>query len=243
MKIYEITKTLSEAVPGSFAGQAGVFGKSVMGALGQRFLPNANTAQSPGDGVSDVKAQGAAARASAQTVNALAVNQQQMWSRALTDLMTKARNTRTNQIGVQSVKDLPRNDIERALNSQVNATLQKVSGNKVKDYEQLVGAVDAAAYSGKGREAAQRAVNELKKALGTILSTEPSKEQAPKLSRLWQVVAEKIYTAAGLVTFQPSATQQEKDTQITIGGKPLDPNNPKNAKIITAVDAMLKGQP
>lgn len=193
---------------------------------------------------SPINPQGQAARASAPLINQIAQSLNAGWSQALQQAMAQTQNRATGTRGVTSVKDIPRDQMERALASQLNATLSRMSNGKIQDYEKISTMIDPKAYDGRGQQAADRAVRELKTTLGTILATDPSQAQQARLSRLWQTAAEKLYTISGLATFQSDTAQMQSQVQVapngqvSIGGQTLDPANPKDAQVIN----MLRGK-
>lgn len=178
-----------------------------------------------------INPQDQAAQASAPLINQIAQSLNAGWSQAIQQAMAQTPNPSTGVRGVTSIKDIPRDQLERALTSQINTTLNKMSNGKIQDYEKISQIVDPNAYNGQGRQQADTAVRGLKTALGTIIATEPSQAQKTKLSRLWQDTAEKLYTISSMATFQPRTDTkiqwgQTATGQLTQNGTPVvDGNN------------------
>lgn len=237
MLINEIVNTQALRAAGSLFGQGAV--NRLAQRAGTAGIPQATTA--PGFSINP---QGQAARASAPLINQIAQSLNAGWSQALQQAMAQTSNRATGTRGVTSVKDIPRDQLERALTSQLNATLGKMSNGKIQDYEKISSIVDPQSYNGRGQQAADRAVRELKTAMGTILATDPEQAQQARLSKLWQTAAEKLYTISSLATFQADAARTQPQVQvsaggqISIGGQTLDPANPKDAQVI----AVLRGK-
>lgn len=193
-----------------------------------------------------INAQGQAAQVSAPLVNQMAQSLNVGWSEALQQAMAQTHNRATGKRGVNSVKDIPRDELERALTSQLNATLGKLSNGSIRDYHQISSMVDPTAYNGQGRQVADRAVRELETAVGTILATEPSTANQTKLSRLWQTTAEKLYTVSSLAQFQAQqvTTQfgQTANGQLTVNGRPVQDASGKDIMIGTPAAAQYMQQ-
>lgn len=215
------------AAPGSLAAQAGVYGRSVARALGQRLMPDAATDQAltPRSGAAPDT------QLTAPIMQQLIQAQQQLWVQNLAELMRSTRNLSTNTAGVVSVSDVPRADLERAIMSQVSDTLRSLSQGRVSDVRKLPDIVPPAAKS-----QARNLVTDIKRNLGALLRVEPNKPNETRMKTLWASVLGNIDKALQMTQFQ--TTNVGGTDRLTLpGGQVLDPNNPNDARVIAALRA------
>lgn len=237
MQIYEITygKRLNEAA-GSLAGQASVAGSGFMGALANKMLPGANT-NNPTDSTTAANAQSKAAELSAPAVQALAKNQQALWTKIVQDLMAKTTSASGTK-GVLSITAIPPQELKQALMQQVNTKiLSTASGRAITDYHDLPNRVDPATFGGKAVQLAKQFVADIDASIDVILSTDPNKLNEPKLQQAWNNLVGKVYQATNMVEFQGGVGAQQKGI-----AKPANPLAAKAQQAgLTAAQQGLKG--
>lgn len=191
MQIHEITyRQINEAAPGSFGGQAGVYGAALGQALAQKVMPGINLkSQQP----MATDPQAVAKLMSDPVVKELANKQAALWHTIVLDLMKKNN--------VVDVKDLQPNVLKNALNQQVNTKLlTTISGNQITDFRDLTDKVNAT--DPETKRAADNLIRATSVAMDSILATEPIKQNTAKLVTAWNSLVANIYTAANMVKFQ-----------------------------------------
>lgn len=217
MRIFEVThRKIAEAAPGSVGAQAGSFLGGVGQALAAKMMPTgSNTAAAPGASVAPGQAAGKAAEISGPAVAALAKTLQAQWSNTATDMMQKAMNPQTKTQGVQSIKDVDKTEMQRALISLINGNLQRLSSRQVNDYTDASQQVDKTANQGKLPQMVKSMTAQIDAAIDGLLLTEPSRANAAKLAAFWNTIAHNSYGIANSVEFNPagySATRASANT-------------------------------
>lgn len=210
MQIFEIT------APGSVAAQTGSFLGGVGKALAAKMAPaGANTADSPGATAAPGQAQSAAAKLSEPAVAALSRTLQGQWNQTATAMMQQAIDPSTKTRGVQSIKDIDRAEMQKALISMVNGNLQRMTGRQVSDYTQASKLVDKTANQGKLPAMVQDMTANIDRAIDALLVTEPSRINAAKLRGFWDTIARASFGIANEVEFNPvgaTATRASTNT-------------------------------
>jgi len=210
MRIFEVTQ-INEAAPGSVGAQAGSFLSGVGQAMAQKMIPTGGNTGPASDRPSGPvagpgQAQGQAAKMSAPVVAALAKTLQTQWSNTLTSMMQQARNPQTGKPGVQSIADIEPVEMQKALISMVNGTVENLN-RKISDYKDAPKMVDKTANQGKLPAMVTDMVASIDRAIDALLITEPKRENAAKLAGFWNTIAQNSYGIANEVNFNPGFGQ------------------------------------
>jgi hypothetical protein len=244
MRINEIvaSATLTEAAPGSFGAQAGVFGRALGQAATQAMLPGANTGGAAATRTGD-------ARAAADEISEPVLRQQaaaltKTWNDMVTDQMKKAGISSPLQLSTEQQRVMSDN-----LMNMINQTLlqQRFGG----DFRSIPKWVDQ-----PNQPKAQQMVTDIKRAAGQILNIRAQPQNLKQQQEQWYDLAKLTNQASRLAAFNPyqyGSTQQstqpgQKITQpprITvdpqgryqIGKVQLDPRDPMDAAVIAKIQA------
>lgn len=209
MRIFEVThRKIAEAAPGSAGAQTGSFLSGVGKALGAKLMPAGSNVGGPGPtfsgpSVTPAQAAGKAAEISGPAVAALAKTLQAQWSNTATAMMQKAMNPQTKTQGVQSIKDIDKTEMQRALISLVNGNLQRLN-QRLDDYATADQDVDKTANQGKLPQMVKAMSAQIDAAIDGLLQTEPSRANAAKLAAFWNTIAHNSYGIANSAQFNPS---------------------------------------
>jgi hypothetical protein len=206
----QIREIVTEAAPGSAGAQAGVFGKALAGALGQKIAPGINTGnQTP------VVAPGMRAQAAQQTnqaaVAVLANKGQQAWVQTLKQMIAKSDNP------ALSPDKLDINDTKESLDDMVKTML----------------GFDAAIMTRINTPEAKAATEKLNNGIAMVLkasSTPQTNDVAMKAA--WAMLALGIAESQNAKIFSNTGTAgQGKLPEVTVGanGKLLYDGRPFNA--------------
>lgn len=206
MRIFEVTqRAVAEAAPGSIGAQAGSFLSGVGKALGAKMMPaGSNTADALGPTATPGQAQGKAAEISAPAVAALAKTLQAQWNQTATAMMQQAMDPETKTRGVQSIENIDKTELQKALINLVNGNLQRMTGRQVSDYKDAPQQVDKTANQGKLPAMVTDMTASIDRAIDALLITEPTRANSSKLMGFWNTIAQNSYGIANEVEFNPA---------------------------------------
>ena len=247
MRINEIlaTSVIREAAPGSFAAQAGVFGRALGQGITQAMLPGANTGGTTAAPTGDPGA--ASAELSEpiirQQADALAKN----WNSMVADQMQQAGVATPDQLSGSQKQALA-----RGLVNQLHQSM--LQGRFGSDFKSLPRWVNQRSQSD-----AQRIVREIEQSLASIFNWSKQPQTPQEQQKQWYGLARAANQASRLVTFNPNQAsmmasagrgarvgaaikQPPKITvaptgQYRLGDQVLDPSNPNDAAVIAKIQA------
>lgn len=158
MQIHEITykKRVDEGFMDAMKGIGSVAAQGMNQALGTNIGGAGATAKvAPGVGAQTASVQ------AAQTLSPkIAAQQNDLWSQSLQAMMANQQ--------VQSLKQLDKGDLAAALNNQINRVLD------TNDWRQSLSNVDARAFGGSGKQAAEKVNSYMETAIRNLLSSAAS---------------------------------------------------------------------
>jgi hypothetical protein len=247
MRINEIvaSATLTEAAPGSFGAQAGVFGRALGQAATQAMLPGANTGGSGAAATGDPKT--ASAELSEPLIRQQADSLAKNWNSMVADQLKKAGVATPDQLSGSQKQALARG----LVNTLHQSLLQNRFGS---DFKSLPRWVDQ-----RSQPDAQRTVREIEQSLSNILNWGKQPQTPQEQQEQWYGLAKAANQASRLVTFNPNqasmmasagsaarsnaaAKAPPKITiaptgQYRLGNQVLDPRNPADAAVIAKIQA------
>lgn len=207
MRIFEVTqRAVAEAAPGSIGAQAGSFLSGVGKALGAKMMPAGSNTGGPGPQFSGPvaapgQAQGKAAQISAPAVAALAKALQGQWNQTATAMMQQAIDPETRTRGVQSIENIDKTELQKALVNLVNGNLKRMTSQQVSDYKDAPQQVDKTANQGRLPAMVADMTASIDRAIDALLITEPTKANSSKLAAFWNTIAQNSYGIANEVEF------------------------------------------
>lgn len=207
----QIRDIIVEAVPGGAGAQAGVFGKALAGALGQKIAPGINTGGNQALVVAPGQRAQAAQQVNQAAVAVLADKGQKAWVQTLKNMIAKSDNV------ALSPNQLDINDIKESLDDMVNTML----------------GFDPSVMTRLTSPESKAAVEKLNNGIAMVLkasSTPQSNDVAMKAA--WAMLALGIAESQNAKTFSNTgASGQGKLPEVTVGtdGKLLYNGRPFNA--------------
>jgi hypothetical protein len=214
-ELMQIREIVTEAVPGGAGAQAGVFGKALAGALGQKIAPGINTGNQTATTAPGMRAQ-AAQQTNQAAVAVLADKGQKAWVQTLKQMIANSDNI------ALSPNQLDINDIKESLDDMVNTML----------------GFDPAVMTRLTTPEAKAAVEKLNNGIAMVLkasSTPQTNDVAMKAA--WAMLALGIAESQNAKTFSNTGTSgQGKLPEVTVGangkllydGRPFNGSDPRH---------------
>lgn len=211
----QIREIVTEAAPGSAGAQAGIFGKALAGALGQKIAPGMNTGKQAPMVAPGQRAQ-AAQQVNQAAVAVLADKGQKAWVQALKQMIGNSDNP------ALTPDALDINDIREALDDTVKTML----------------GFDPSIMTRLNSPEAKAATEKLNNGIAAVLkasSTPQTNDTAMKAA--WAMLALGIAESQNAKTFSGQATAGGgKLPEVTVGadgkllydGRPFNPGDPRH---------------
>lgn len=210
----QIRDIIVEATPGGFGAQAGVFGKALAGALGQKIAPGINTNTQQSTTAPGMRAQGAQ-QINQAAVATLADKGQKAWVQTLKQMIANSDNP------ALSPDKLDINDTKESLDDTVQSML----------------GFDPATMAKVNTPEAKAATEKLNNGIAMVLkasSTPQTNDTAMKAA--WAILALGIAETQNAKTFSGQSTGQGKLPEVTVGpngkllydGRPFNPSDPRH---------------
>lgn len=234
MKIFEVTFNagVQEAAAGSFASQAGVFGKHMMNAMVQKILPGVKSTDSGPSGVDPVKAMKA-------QITSMANDLSNQWTAEVSRIMSVTKDPSTGIVGVTDFTKVPKRDLSIALSRTLIPLLQKLTGKNIKSIAELstLTASDAMLTNDeKTRLASTRVAFDANS--GMLVTTDPS-VNPQRIKNYWANLIDAAVTVSEISNKQrPSGDvkiERLPTGKFRYNGRILNPTNPKDADIIRTI--------
>ena len=202
MQIHEITfkKRVNEGFMDAVKGIGSIAAGGVNQALGTNIGGTMAGAQvAPGS----TAAQSASVQAAQTVVPKIAQQQNSLWTTNLQGMMANQR--------VQSLKQLDKEELNKALDAQINAMLK---GTGINDWMMLPSSVDPGAFGGAGRQAAQKVVTYIDKATDQIVNNTFTADQVTNKIEAanlpaWNQIASMVIQIQNMAQFNSKNPQQK----------------------------------
>lgn len=186
------------AAPGSALAQAGVFGRAIADRIQQSLVPGGDFSNT---GVGGAQRQAAAQEFTAASAARMGELMYQGYQQNLSRLMQNTRDPATGNMGVTSISQVPRQQIEQMVTQMVTSTLQNLTNNRVSTIDRLPNTV-----APEARANASVMTRQIKNMISTLPTLDPGKDQQ-RIQRLLTSAGQFLAYAANTVQFQPGTGQ------------------------------------